>query len=85
MGAPEIDPLPPEDDDRERERRMRRVWTLVQAGGMVFLVVAMLGLVPAILGARFPALASRATVAVLVLAPAIAVTLLVVAALRLRR
>jgi hypothetical protein len=84
MGVPEHDPLPDEDDP-ERARRLRRVWTLVQAGGAVFLVVAMLGLVPAILADSFPALGRGATVAVLILAPAIPIALLVVAALRLRR
>jgi hypothetical protein len=76
---------PAEEADEERARRLRRVWGLVQAGAAVFLVVVMLGLLPAILGEWSPWLGRHATVAVLILAPAVPVALLVVAALRLRR
>jgi hypothetical protein len=78
-------PQPAEEADEERARRLRRAWGLVQAGGMVFLVVAMMGLLPAILGEWSPGLGRRATVAVLILAPAVPIALLVVVALRLRR
>ena len=50
-----------------------------------FLAVVCLGLVPAALSSASPALGRAATMAVLVLAPAIPVGLLVYAAIRLRR
>jgi hypothetical protein len=81
--APDED-LSPE-QEAERARRLRRFWALVQAGGIVFLAVIALGLLPTVLSAWFPALGARAAAAVWVIAPALPIVLLVVAALRLRR
>lgn len=72
-------------DDPGRARRLRRLSGLLQAGGVVFLAVVAIGLLPAILRASFPSLGARAAVAAWILAPALGVALLVVAAIRLRR
>ena len=71
--------------EAERARRVRRFWRLLQAGGIVFLAVVSLGLLPTILAASYPAAGERAAVAIWVLAPAIPIGLLVVAAFRLPR
>jgi hypothetical protein len=81
----ERDPRPPDEDDPERARRLQRLSRYVQAGGVVFLAVVSLGLLPTILAASSPALGERAAMAVWLVAPAIPVGLLVVAALRLPR
>jgi hypothetical protein len=83
LGAPDEDLTP--EQEAERARRLRRLSTLVQAGGAVFLAVATLGLLPRIVSAWFPAFGPKASVAVWFLAPAVTIALLVVAALRLRR
>jgi precorrin isomerase len=85
VGAPDRGPLPPEQDDAERERRLRRAWGLAQAGVAVFLAVVAIGLVPTVLTYWFPALGARAWVLAMIVAPAVAVAFVVVAALRLRR
>lgn len=74
-----------DEEDPERARRLRRFWNLVQAGGIVFLAVAALGLIPAIVSGTFPALGARLSVLVWIVAPALPIALLVVAAVRLRR
>jgi hypothetical protein len=71
--------------DLERARRARRLSAWVQAGGIGFLAVVSLGLLPTILAASFPAAGEKAAVAIWVLAPAIPIALLVVAAFRLPR
>ena len=71
--------------DDERARAKRTLLHRLLAGGAAFLAVVVLGLVPAALSGTWPSLGRAATLAVLVLAPAIAVGLLVFALLRLRR
>lgn len=71
--------------DEERARAKRTLLHRLQAGGLVFLAVAVLGLVPAALSETWPSLGRAATLAVLILAPAIPVGLFVFALLRLRR
>lgn len=90
--SPEVAPSPggPGEEggaeaERERERRLRRISRYLQAGGITFLAVVSLGLLPTILAASFPAAGERATVVVWILAPAIPIVLLVVAAIRLPR
>jgi hypothetical protein len=79
--APELTPA----EEAERARRLRRFWALVQAGGIVFLAVTALGLIPTIVSSFSPALGRGAAIAVYVLAPLVPLGLLVVAVLRLRR
>jgi hypothetical protein len=76
---------PPEEPDQERARRLRRVARMLQAGGIAFLVVVSLGLLPTIASSVSPALGRWLSVAVWFAAPAVGVGLLVVAAVRLRR
>jgi hypothetical protein len=88
--APGRDPLPPGFEDSpeleaERARRARRFWAYAQAGGITFLAVVSLGLLPSILSASYPAAGERAAILVWVLVPAIPIALLVVAAFRLPR
>ena len=75
------DTLTPE----ERARAIRRLVRRLQAGGIAFLAVVCLGLLPAVLSAEWPALGRVATFAVWVVAPAIPIGLLVFAAFRLPR
>ncbi len=84
-GAVRPDPRPPELDEEERRRVRRKLVAALQAGGIVFLAVAALGLVPRWLADSHPALAHAAAVAAWILAPLLGLALLVVAALRLRR
>ncbi len=88
-GAPDREPDSPEPDspevEAERARRLRRLSALLQAGGIVFLAVVSLGLLPTILAASYPAAGEEAAVAIWVLAPAVPIALLVVAAFRLPR
>ena len=69
----------------ERARRLRRLSAFLQAGGIAFLAVVSLGLLPTILAHSFPAAGAKAAVAVWILAPAVPIALLVVAAFRLPR
>lgn len=85
MRPPDLDPLGTDKDDPDAARRLRRTWQAVQAGGIAFLAVALLGLLPTIIYAWFPALGPQAAVAVWIVAPAIPIALLVLAALRLPR
>jgi hypothetical protein len=71
--------------EAERGRALRKLSRLLQAGGMVFLAVVSLGLLPAVLSTVWPALGRAATFAIWVVAPTIPIGLLVFAALRLRR
>jgi hypothetical protein len=71
--------------DAERVRRARRFGAYAQAGGLAFLAVVSLGLLPTILAASYPAAGAQAAVLVWIVTPAIPITLLVVAALRLPR
>jgi hypothetical protein len=86
MPGPEREPGDPsEEPDAERERRLRRLVRPLQAGGIAFLVVVSLGLLPTIASSVSPALGRWLSVAVWFAAPAVGVGLLVVAAVRLRR
>ena len=83
-GVPERDPaaeLTPE----ERARATRRLVHRLLWGGIVFLAVVVLGLLPATLSPWSPALARAASIAAWILAPVLGLALLVFALLRLRR
>ncbi len=82
---PEREPAPTEEDERARARRLRWFSRFAQAGGIAFLAVVSLGLLPTIISASYPALGAKVAVAVWVLAPAVPIALLVVAAFRLPR
>lgn len=86
-GGPEREPdlARLDEQDPDRPRRLRRLGMLLQAGGIVFLAVAALGLIPTIVSSSYPALGARLAVLVWIVAPAIPIALLVVAAFRLRR
>jgi hypothetical protein len=87
--GPEREPPPSFEDspelEAERVRRVRRFSAYAQAGGLAFLAVVSLGLLPTILGASDPAAGARLAILVWVLGPAIPIGLLVVAAFRLPR
>ncbi len=83
-GGPERDPWS-ELTAEERARARRTLVRRLQAGGIAFLAVVCLGLLPSALEAEWPALGRAAHVAVWFVAPAIPIALLVFAALRLRR
>jgi hypothetical protein len=72
-------------DEAERARATRTLVRRLQLGGIVFLAVVSLGLLPAALAAVSPALGRAASGAAWVVAPLLTVALLVFAALRLRR
>lgn len=72
-------------DEATRARATRTLVTRLQLGGIVFLVAVALGLLPAALSAVSPELGRVASGAAWVVAPLLALTLLVFAALRLRR
>jgi hypothetical protein len=71
--------------EAERARAVRTLVHRLQAGGIAFLAVVCLGLLPAVLSTEWPALGHAATFAIWVVAPAIPIGLLVFAASRLRR
>lgn len=71
--------------DEERARATRTLVRRLQAGGIAFLAVVCLGLLPELLSREWPALGRAATVAIWIVAPAIPIGLLAFAALRLRR
>jgi hypothetical protein len=71
--------------DEERARASRKLVARLQVGGIVFLGVVLLGLLPSALSAVSPALGRAASGAAWVIAPLVTVGLLVFAALRLRR
>ena len=83
-GVPARDPAA-DLTDEERARATRRLVHRLQVGGIAFLAVVVLGMLPALLSTRWPELGRAASVAVWFLAPAIGVSLLVFAVIRLRR
>jgi hypothetical protein len=89
MPDPQPEPRPertPEDlDEAERARGLRKLSRLLQAGGVVFLVVVSLGLLPEILAERAPALSRALSLAMWIVAPVLTLGLVVLTALRLRR
>ncbi len=76
---------PPRLDDEERARVAARIFRWIQAGGIAFLAVLMLGMLPRILARAFPGLGDAAAGPLMLLAFAVPIVLLVVAAIRLRR
>ncbi len=83
-GAPVRDPRA-DVTAEEYARAKRRLVNRLQAGGIVFLAVVVLGMLPAVLASRSPALGHAATVAAWFVAPVLGLALLVFAVLRLRR
>ncbi len=83
-GAPERDPAAGLTEE-ERARATRRLVHRLLVGGIAFLAVVVLGMLPALLSPRWPALGRAAAVAAWFLAPAIGVALLVFAVVRPRR
>jgi hypothetical protein len=83
---PERPERTPEDlSDEERARGRRVLVTRLQVGGIVFLGVVALGLLPTALSAISPELGRRAAGAAWILAPLAGLALVLFAALRLRR
>jgi hypothetical protein len=85
QGAPGEERGAAADLELERARRLRRLSAFLQAGGIAFLAVVSLGLLPTILAGSYPGAGEKAAVAVWILAPAVPIALLVVAAFRLPR
>jgi hypothetical protein len=81
----DLDAAPDAEAPEERARRLRRLSAFLQAGGITFLAVVSLGLLPTILAASYPGAGEKVAVAVWILAPAVPIALLVVAAFRLPR
>ncbi len=69
----------------ERTRAKRRLLHRLQAGGIVFLAVVVLGLLPAAIAKVAPELGRSAAVVVWFVAPVLGAALVVFALLRLRR
>ncbi|HEX9242476.1 MAG TPA: hypothetical protein VF875_08555 [Anaeromyxobacter sp.] len=84
MTDPGLDPESPEIEE-ERARRAARFFAWAQAGGLTFLAVVSLGMLPSVLAAVFPGLGDIAAVPVMLLAIAVPILLLIVAAFRLPR
>jgi hypothetical protein len=82
---PRPERTPADIDDAERARALRTLVRRLLVGGIVFLAVVSLGLLPDVLSQVSPGLGRAATVAAWVLGPLAAVGFLVFAALRLRR
>ncbi len=82
--APEQDPAA-ELTEEERALATRRLVHRLLWGGIVFLVVVALGLLPAALSTAWPAAARAAAIAAWFVAPVLGVALLVFAWVRLRR
>jgi hypothetical protein len=76
---------PPGLDDPARARRLARLSRWLQAGGITFLAVISLGMLPRILASAFPGLGDAVAVPVMLVAIAVPILLLVVAAFRLPR
>ncbi len=76
---------PPEISDEERARIRRAIGRRMLWGGIAFLAVVVLGMVPGIVNRVSPAAARVTAVAAWIVAPLIAIAVLVVAALKLRR
>ncbi len=83
-GAPERDPRA-DVTAEEFARARRRLVNRLQAGGIVFLTVVVLGMLPAVLAPRWPTLGHAAIAAAWFVAPVLGIALLVFAVLRLRR
>lgn len=83
-GDPERDPAAGL-SDAERARATRRLVNRLLVGGIAFLTVVVLGMLPALLAKESPALGRAASIAAWFVAPAIGVAVLVFAALRPRR
>ncbi len=83
-GAPARNPAA-DVTDEELARARHRLVNRLQAGGIVFLAVVALGMLPAALAGRWPELGRAASVAAWFVGPALGVALLVFAVLRLRR
>jgi hypothetical protein len=84
LPGPQRDPFE-ELTEEERARAKRTLLHRFQAGGIVFLAVVVLGLLPAAIAKVAPELGRAAAVAVWFVAPVLGVGLLVFALLRLRR
>jgi hypothetical protein len=83
-GAPERDPAAGLTGE-ERARATARLVHRLLAGGIAFLVVVVLGMLPAALSSWWPEAGRAAAVAVWFVAPALGVALLVFAVARRRR
>jgi hypothetical protein len=83
-GIPDRDPFE-ELTEEERARAKRTLLHRVLLGGIVFLTVVVLGLLPSALGDTSPALGRAASIAAWVVAPLLGAGLLVFALVRLRR
>ncbi len=83
-GAPGRDPAEGLTDE-ERARASARLVQRLLVGGIAFLAVVVLGMLPAALSKESPSLARLASTGAWVLAPAIGIAVLVFAALRPRR
>jgi cytochrome bd-type quinol oxidase subunit 2 len=79
------DQRPPELDEEERARRAARFLAWAQAGGLVFLAVIAMGMLPRVLSEVFPGLGEIAAVPVMLVAIAVPIFLLMVAAFKLPR
>ena len=76
----------PDGDDLERAAaRARTALGFLQLGGIAFVAVIAVGLVPRIVAARWPALAGVAQLGALAAAVLVAICSVVVGAMRLRR
>ncbi len=71
--------------DEERARASARLVHRLLVGGIAFLAVVVLGMLPALLSKESPALGRTAALGIWIVAPAIPLGLLVVAGMRLRR
>ncbi len=91
MALPREPPAQPEHDpfdeltEEERARAKRTLVHRLLAGGIVFLAVVVLGLLPAALSRMAPELGRIAAIAAWFVAPVLGMGLLVFALLRLRR
>jgi hypothetical protein len=79
------DPPPPDLVDEERVRRVARWSAWAQAGGLVFLAVVAMGLLPQALSAAFPGVGDIAAVPLMMVAIAVPIFLLMVAAFKIPR
>jgi hypothetical protein len=84
-GGPRPERTPGDLTEAERARGARTLVRRLQLGGIVFLAVVALGLLPTALGAVSPALGRAVAGAAWIVGPLLALALLAFAALRLRR
>jgi hypothetical protein len=85
LSDPRENPGPSEPDDAERARRLARFSAWAQAGGLTFLAVIAMGMLPRVLSAVFPGLGEIAAVPAMLIAIAIPIFLLMVAAFKIPR